>query len=339
MATKPGRRRGGYSQAARLLRVLDRLAAHRYGVTIDSLAEEFDVTPRQMRRDLDAIEEAGHPVLKVQVDGRAGAKLASARASGVRLSVRERYALLAVRRAFDVLEDTPFREDVESICSKLASSLPPAEQHELESFGARFAYLPDGGTKQYRGLDDVIDALFTGVLRRYRVRFRYRAQGREEKQGVLEPYAVVLYRQGLYVIGRSLGAKDGARAERTYAVERFTHAEFERGETFTVPESFRVEEYFQGAFGVFRSDAAPTKVVVDFSPAGRALVEARTWHPSQRLRRIADGGIRLEMVLSDLTQVAQWVIGWGPLARVREPKELVERVVREHREALALYRR
>lgn len=336
---RPGRRRGGYSQAARVLRILDRLSAHRYGVTLEQLADEFEVSVRQVRRDLEAIEEAGHPIQTLTVDGKTGAKLEAARAAGVRLSVRERYALLAVRRAFDVLEDTPFHEDVRSICTKLASSLPPAEQQELESFGERFVYLPDGGTKQYRGMDDVIDALFTGVLRRCRVNFRYRAQGREERQGVLEPYAVVLYRQGLYVIGHSVSGQAGPGRERTYAVERFTHAEYERGTSFTVPESFRVEEYFQGAFGVFRGEAAPTKVVVDFAPAGRTLVEARIWHPSQRLRRIADGGVRLEMVLSDLTQVAQWVIGWGPLARVREPKALVERVTREHKEALAAYRR
>ncbi len=319
-----------------MLRLLDRLAAHRYGVPVRELAEELGVTARQLRRDFAAIEEAGHAVELVDLGGERAAKLAAARGGGVKLTLRERYALLAVRSAFDVLEDTPFHEDVRNICEKVQASLPAEQQRELEGFGSRLAYLPDGGTKLYSGKEDVIDALFTGVIRRARVRYRYRGNARETRQGQLEPYAIVLYRQGLYVIGRSLTGAAEPAPERTYAIERFTSAEYLRGTTFEVPASFQIKDYFQGAFGIFRG-RAPIKVVLEFVASARELVEARRWHPSQKLRRLRDGGLRVELEVSDLTQIAQWVIGWGPLARVLEPAELVARVVREHREALSLY--
>lgn len=335
---KAGRRKGGYSQAARLLRLLDLLGSRRYGTSISELASELGVTVRQMRRDLDAIEEAGHGLETVEASGRSAVRLAGNRALAIRLTQRERYALLAVGQAFDVFEDTPFHEDVKSILTKVQASLPIEEQRELENLGERLTYLPDGGTKLYRGKEDVIDALFTGVLRRCRVRTRYRGAATKASDRLLEPYAIVLYRQGLYAIGRAVDEDGELGPERTYAVERFTRAEHVRGSRFKTPADFDVHQYFQGAFGVFRG-GDPEKVVVDFSAAGRALVEARRWHPSQKLRRLPGGEVRLELRVSDLTQVAQWVIGWGPLARVREPRALVERVVREHKEALAQYRK
>ena len=52
-----------------------------------------------------------------------------------------KYALLAVRRVFDVLKDTPLHEDVRSIYAKMAALLPPDEQLELARLGDRFVYL------------------------------------------------------------------------------------------------------------------------------------------------------------------------------------------------------
>lgn len=375
--TRVGRRRGRYAQAVRVLRLLDHLSGRRYGVAIGDLAEDFGVSERQIRRDLAALEEAGHGVTAVSVGDGAGAKLIEAKGGSVRLSIRERYALLAARHVFDVLKHTPFHEDVRSIYDKISASLPPDQQQDLEAFGDRFVYLPDGGMKLYEGKDDVLDAIFTGVLKRLPVRYRYRGKAGDVRRGVLEPYALVLYRQGLYAIGRHVDdagdrarsrrrsqasasrgdaasksalrasvAQNGSRARvlsggrtetHTYAIERFIEAEYVRGGSFEVPPDFSVERFFHGAFGIFHGDQ-PKRVIIDFRPEARSLVEARHWHRTQKLKRLENGGVRLEIEVSDLTQVAQWVIGWGPLARARAPRDLVERVAREHREAARQYR-
>ena len=44
--------------------------------------------------------------------------------------------------------------------------MSPAERAEHATFGDRFAYFPDGGTKAYEGQEDVLDALLAGVLSR-----------------------------------------------------------------------------------------------------------------------------------------------------------------------------
>lgn len=61
-------------QAVRQLIVLKKLESSRHGLTLEQLAEGLDPSttrhPRTLRRDLDAIESAGYPLLTERVDGR-----------------------------------------------------------------------------------------------------------------------------------------------------------------------------------------------------------------------------------------------------------------------------
>ena len=322
---RSGRKQGAYSQATRLLRLLDHLRGRYYGCLLSDLAADFAVTPRQMRRDLATLEDAGYSIdYRPSDDGRTKVRLTEGRTRGVALTIRERYALLAVRRVFDCLLDTPLYEDVHSIVSKIAGSLPDKERAELEQFGERFIFVPEGGTKPYRGKEDVLDALLTGTIRRGQVRYRYNASS-GVRAGIIEPYAMLLYKQGLYVIAKPV---DEDRIPNVYAAERFKDAEYLRGTSFKVPDTFKVDEFFQGAFGIFMGKKKH-HVVVDFAAEARRLVDARVWHRTQKIRPLPDGGARLEFDVDNFTQVVTWALGWGPLARVVEPPELVAKMKEE----------
>ena len=337
-AATSGRQKGKYRQATRLLRLLEYLRSRRYGATLSDLAQEMAVTERQIRRDLAALEEAGFAAtLSLSRDGRTTVQLPGERGRGVQLTLRERYGLLAARRVFDALDGTPFHEDVRSIYSKVAASLPDAQRADLEKFGQRFLYVPDGGTKAYGGKEDVLDALLTGVIHRSKVRYRYTSAANESRAGVLDPYSMLPYKHGLYVIG--CGAVDGKPPDSSphvFAAERFEDAEHLRGEHFEVPASFRLDDFFQGSFGIFIGGAVE-KVTVDFDAGVRSRVEARKWHETQKARTLPGGGVRLTFQASNLTQVVPWVLGWGAHARVVEPPELVRKVAEALRVAAAHY--
>jgi predicted DNA-binding transcriptional regulator YafY len=308
------------------------------------IAGRFEITERQVRRDLDALEAAGYRLDRATDDsGRVRVRLANFRPGTIQLGVRERYTLLAVRRVFDVLRGTAFFEDVESIYDKLAAALPEGEQKHLETLSGRFVFLPDRGTKNYRRKADVLDALLTGVIRRLAVRYAYRAPGATRpRAGVMAPYALALYRNGLYVVA---GFPDDGDPDRqrpalrpaVYAVERFATAEYLRDRPFALPKGFAVDDYFQGAFGVTQGGDR-RRVVVDFKRAAAAAVTARTWHRSQKVTSRPDGGVRLTFEVEDLNEVVSWILSWGPLVIAREPAELVTRVRAELRAANHAYR-
>jgi len=107
-------------------------------------------------------------------------------------------------------------------------------------------------------------------------------------------------------------------------------------ERFELPADFKIDEYFQGEFGIWRAPEQH-KVVIEFDAHAAEYIRARRVHHSQRLATIAGGGVRLTMTIGNLTQVVSWVLEWGARAKVVEPPELIDRVRTELAGALALY--
>jgi len=78
-------------------------------------------------------------------------------------------------------------------------------------------------------------------------------------------------------------------------------------------------------------------VVIEFDPRVVEYIRTRRVHPSQELVELANGGVRLSMTISDITEVTPWVLGFGETAKVIEPTELRERVQSELTNAIAQY--
>jgi predicted DNA-binding transcriptional regulator YafY len=344
-------KRGDLNHISRTLRVLDELRGFRRGRLLSEIASQLGASERTIRRDLADLRSAGFEIESLTIAGRAAARLVEKTYSNIAITRRERYTLLAIGSLFDVLRGTPLWEDVKSLQAKLAQRMSPDEREEHATFGERFAYVPDGGTKAYAGKEDVLDALLTGVLSRRIVRFAYRdARGRVRK-GRIAPYTMVLYKHGLYVIGSRVrepgdkepeGSGDRPAPERAgptepiapivvYAVERFTEADALRNAPFTVPPGFQIAGVLNGAFGIHVAgpDTPPRRVVIEFSAPKAAFVRARIWHPTQTFEELPDGRVRLAFRCASLIPVVSWVLEWGPHARVIEPPELVADVIAE----------
>lgn len=316
--------------------MLDELRGFRRGRRLSEVARQLDASERTIRRDLADLRSAGFEIEQVSIDGRAGARLVERTYSNIAITRRERYTLLAIASLFDVLRGTPLWEDVKSLQRKLEQRMSPEERAEHASLGDRFAYVPDGGTKAYEGKEDILDALLTGVLSRRVVKFAYRDARGRARQGYLAPYTMILYKQGLYVVGCRLREPAEGRAIEpgapiaVYAVERFTEAEHLRNAAFAAPPGFRITEILNGAFGIHvATDATPHRVVVEFSAEKAAFVRARVWHPTQTFEELPDQRVRLTFTCASLIPVVSWVLEWGPHARAIEPPALVGDIIAE----------
>lgn len=330
----PGRKQGGYSQATRLLKLLDVLQASPSGVAVSALCERFDVHPKSLTRDRQALAAAGYETETLESTSPLSSRVRLVQRKNrlVSLSLAERYALLAARRMFDALRDTPLHEQIQSVYAKLTQTLDEKQQASQEALDERFVVLPDQGTKHY-AKTATLDALLEGVLYRSRVDFQYRKPDGAQRRGVLEPYAIVLYKQGLYVIGQRVvpegEAQEGeARAVAVFAAERFVRATRRYKDHFEVPATFRVDDHFQGAFGIFTGGEV-TDVTIDFTRDVAYLIRARRWHPTQKLKTLKDGGVRLSMRIANPTQLISWVLGWGPQATLVAPAGLVTEIKRQ----------
>lgn len=336
-------RRGDFGQVTRALRVWDALRGFKKGRWVTDIAEQLGVSERTVRRDIQALQDAGVDIETTKQANRIYAHLAEERNySPVSITKRERFTLLAVRRVFDVFTKTPFLEDVQSVLAKLEQRMSTKERAELEAFGEQFVYMPDHGTKSYEGKDEIIDAIQTGILHRKVVRYRYQGGRGEARSGHLAPFRLAMYRHGLYVIGARLKSPDAdvpTAPLGVFAIERFTDAEYLKAHGFQIPEGSSVRGVLQGAFGPHLTDeTGPHEVRVEFSADRAHLVSSREWHPTQVITRLPDGRIRLAFRAPSLTPLVSWILEWGPHAQAVAPAELVQRVMRELDEARAQYR-
>jgi predicted DNA-binding transcriptional regulator YafY len=334
-----GRPKGKFTQHRRLDHLRDLLLRHPRGITLYEMAEGLGVTPRTMRRYMKEVEREFD--LEGEPTRGGGPMLWKIRASElprkVELRRTQAYAFLAARRLFEPMAGSSLYEEINIATEKLlAISRRPGRGPNAGRADARleerFLYLPFA-PKNYAERTEELDDLFQAVadLRPLAVRYKSAGKSREERI-TIHPYAMVLHRDSIYCVGLHV-----QRAEvRTFVLDRMRDSQVSFTEHFELPDEFKVDEYFQGELGVFKSDTEH-KVVVDFDAQAAEYVRMRRVHPSQKLHNLTGGGVRLTMTVGSLTPVTSWVLEWGARATVIEPAELRERVRTELREALGKY--
>jgi predicted DNA-binding transcriptional regulator YafY len=334
-----GRPSGRFTQHRRLDRLRALLEHNPKGLTIYQLAEGVGVTARSMRRYLKEI--AAELDLEPVPTRRGGALLWRVRAGELPRKVELRrtqvYAILAARKLFEPMRGSTLYEEIEMATERLlALAKKPGRGPNAGLADARledrFLYLPVA-PKDYRSKTDELDDLFQAVADLRPLQCRYRAGSKDDEETiVIHPYALVLYKDAIYCVGLHKG-----RGEiRTFLLDRMRDTETSALERFELPPDFKVDDYLQGSFGIWRG-TRKIKVVIEFDASVADLVRSRRIHASQKLTAAPDGTIRLTMTVGDLTELTTWVLGWGKTARVIEPEELVTQMTRELSQALARY--
>lgn len=336
------RNKGAHSQAIRLVRILDKLQGHRVGIRLVDLEEEYEISRSQLRRDLMALEESGIRIETEQEHGRYGhtrVRLADTGSAKIDLNLSERYTLIGARHFFKIFTGASLHKDMESILDKVIATMPVSTRRHTRSLDSKIHFRPQGGTKSYEGKEDIINALLTGVIYERYVKFTYRPRSGRKTEGTFAPYAVVIHRNGLYVVAQRI-QEEGSRRQkpRVFAIERFITATWIRRKNFTIPEGFNIEDHFDGSFGLITGKKT-YNVVVDLSPTVRADAESRRWHREQVTAALPNGGVRVAFPITSLREVVAWVLEWGSNAVVVEPPELRNRVAEELRMSLSQYQR
>lgn len=229
---------------------------------------------------------------------------------------------------------------MESIFDKVLQTMPTRTRKDTRSLQSKIFFRPSGGTKSYEAHRDIIDALLTGLLMERLVSFTYRQRSGRKSSGVMAPYAMVIHRNGLYLVAQRKQDADGndiTQEPRVFAIERFLEADWLRRTSFDYPTDFRVEDHFDGAFGLI-SGKKTHHVVVDLDKSVRADAETRVWHHTQIRSSLPDGGTRIEFDVTSLREVVGWILEWGTAARAVEPAPLRNRVRAAVREILTSYR-
>jgi proteasome accessory factor B len=311
------------AEVIRQWKILKTVEAGRF-TSSAKLAAEHGVTERTIRRDVEALQEAGFPLYDDRVDGKKVWRLVEGyRQKLVQgFTLAELAALYFSRNMLSFLGGAPFGQDLESAFAKIREALPQKSLPFLTRIQDLFSARPDPW-KDYSKKQDVIAALIDAILHQRQARIAYYSfNSRRTKSYEIDPYRLVYYRGGLYLYARA----HEYREVRTFAVERVQQVEvLEPG--FEIPADFSPSDYVRSAFGIIGGRAQTVELV--FAAAIAGYVRERSWHESQTLSDEPDGGVRLTLEVAPSFDLKAWIKGFLPQVEVIRPAALRDEIARE----------
>ena len=291
----------------------------------EDLAAHFEITKRTVYRDMQALSEAGVPV--VSVPGQ-GYRLAEGYFLPPLAFTSDEAVMLLLGADFVAQNfDAEYRAAALAAARKIEAVLPEqrlAAVRDLQR-GIRFIAETDGSAADQRWLP----ALRRAILQRRTVRFEYHARASGEPGGSrprqADPYGLAHVSGAWYLVAFD-HLRRGLRHFRLDRIE--TLAVLDR--TFQRPPGFQLDLSNP-------ADERPVVVRALFSPAVARWVQedrnfftvAEETHP---------GGLLVTLRARQERDVLQWLLGWGAQVRVLEPASLRAQIAREAEAVLKNHR-
>lgn len=179
---------------------------------------------------------------------------------------------------------------------------------------------------------DCLSRLIQAILQTCRIKIDYEKINGEVSARELEPLGLVSKRNVWYLI-----AKDVKKDEiRTFRVDQISNVLLRDLVKFQYPQYFSIREHISNSWGVFYDDDVQT-VKLRFSPQVARRVMNLNYHPSQQLvERGKDGSVTLQFEICGLRELQSWILQWGDMVEVLEPKSLRDKV---RKDALAIVKK
>ncbi|HYZ09236.1 MAG TPA: YafY family protein [Pseudonocardiaceae bacterium] len=302
----------------RLLALVPYLLA-RPGVRIDDAAADFDVTPRQLRRDLELLWMCGLPgygpgdLIDLSFEGDTVTVTFDAGMSRpLRPSATEATALVVALRA---LADTPGLVDAGAVRRALA---------KIES-GAGRAAQQQAVVVGLAAREAALTTVRTALDRRRALRMRYYTASRDAvSERTVDPMRLLLVGGHSYLEAWCRSAE----AVRLFRLDRIEHAT-DLDEPAVPPAHARPTDV---SAGLFRAE--PDQHLAELTLAADARWVAE-YYPMEDVADTLGGGAMVRMRYADTEWMVRLILGLGADVVVREPPELAEAVRGRARAALA----
>jgi predicted DNA-binding transcriptional regulator YafY len=323
------------AEVIRQWQILREIETRRGGVTIHELAAQVHVSTRTIRRDLQALQEAGFAVYDEGEDNetkRWRLETAPFRAVEEGLSVADVAALYLSRAVVEGLSGWPLAEELRSAFTKLEGALNPRMREFLSTLPQVISAKagPRARTAVTARLVDITRRLFDAARDRRIIEMRYFSVASSGlKTYTVHPYRLALAQGGLYLVAWVPQYGEF----RTFATERIDRLSVQE-ETFKKTRDLPAD-LFRSSMGVFWGE--PERVDILFAPRIAMLVRGRVWHESQTLEDRPDGSVKMSLLVCNDSALRSWLLGFGSAAKVLGPPALAQAVAEECRQAAAQY--
>ncbi len=312
-----------------LLRQLEGSLGRSLQELVDNVPDDYPKNARTVRRDLEALEAVGFPLVTERHNGQTRWRLLEGFRAipALGFSATELMALLLSRNLLKPLEGTEIAESLNSALSKASAALPP-QGHEYVRGMEQIFSVGLGPHKSYREHKQTIDLISQAVDKRRTAQMRYFSASRDQtSRREVDPYHLWFAAGGLYLIAYCHLRKD----VRLFAVERIRSITL-TDHPYQMPLGFNVQEYVQDALNVMRGRRIEVELL--FSKKAAAWVKDKSWHPSQETSQLKDGRLKMALKVADNEELVGWILSFGGQVRVIGPETLRQRVKDEAKKIL-----
>ena len=280
----------------------------------EDLAATFEVGKRTIYRDIQALCEAGVPI--ISAPGQGYTLLEGFFLPPLSFSTDEALILLLGSDMMAQSFDAEYRLAAQSAGRKIAGALPEPLREEVRSLQERIRFFAEGGP----GGGELLRTLRRAIVGRHSVRFGYRARQSQDGASArsvreADPYGLAHISGAWYLVAYCHLRKD----VRHFRVERMEQL-MVMSRSFDQPSSFTLEQ---------RDDPRRHMVVrALFDHAAADWVrEARSFYTIAEEQR--EDGLLVTLRVRQEDDVLNWLLGWGARVRVLEPESLRRRIAEE----------
>lgn len=280
------------------------------------LAEEFEISPRQVMRDIDKLRDAGWPI----VSNHSGYSISHpSPVSSMALSGEEKFIIATGLQMIIDRKDPSLSKSAQRIYNKLMG-----EDYAEGSYHLRKSEIDGNDIKKIERLRVAVDMVKM-------IKSSYNRPGTEkEYERLVKPYAVFFKRHSYYLVATPFD-KD---VFRMYRVSRITDLALTR-DTFKKID-FNLKEYLEDAFELVVSGPVE-EVELLFNSQVRAYVTELVWHPRQTLTINEDESVNFKLRVSVNSEILRWILSFGDDCIVIKPASLREMVFEASRKMMKTY--
>ncbi|WP_232696591.1 helix-turn-helix transcriptional regulator [Brevibacillus daliensis] len=293
----------------------------------EDLAAAFETSVRTIYRDVQALSEAGVPL--IGIPGQGYSLMEGYFLPPVCFKAEEASALLLGATYIQQQFDESYRNHVETASRKLEGILSEEVRGDVDKTRSGIRFILQRASAANEHEEEILGVLRRAVLEQKQVRIHYQKPANKpdknkETERTVNPYGLVLVRDkwALLAFCHLRGEIRHFRLSRITGLD-MTEKKFER------PSDFYLETYKP-------VDDRHTVVRIHLSGKSRNLVKEDDFYYIDSFSEDSTG-VLVTLRVRRLEEILSWVLGWGADARVLEPEELKQLVRKEITKMLKHY--
>jgi len=301
------------NSSERRMKLILMLQQSNHRITVDDIAERFDVSRRTVFRDFNSLSEMNVPVTWDKYHGYGimrGYKIPP-----LMFTSKELATIMVGLNFVKSQVDKTLVNDAKGVELKIKEVVPEDLLEFMESLEERTVVDPylNFGVEKMEGGDWYV--ISNAISENKSIEFDYRAKSDDQiGSRKIDPYLIVFYRDHWNVIGHS-HKRD---AVRNFVLDRMSEIQI-LDEEFVPHGKIDVEDL------IFRSNGSNQKIVIDVSEAALKRLEANLPANIIRKNEIKPNLFRIEFMFDNIGFINEWLLQFPKDVKIVSPDILIEK--------------